>query len=154
MMHTKFGDNYLALYISRQRTIRKWYSVFMLIFSTGGVFGWTIWEAIPIIACGLIAIMQLVRLVENQFILTDNDLDKIAELRNKYIRYFNKLEKLWIEFETDRLTEQQTTEQFYKLRQINADIEAADNKLHIRKIQSIVVTADSETRNYFNQYHS
>jgi len=154
MMHTKFGDNYLALYLNRQRTIRKWYIVFMLVFSTSGIFGWTIWTAIPVIACGLIAIMQLARLIENQFILTDTDLDKVAELRNQYISYFNKLEKLWTDFYADRLTEQQVTEQFYQLRQIGADIEATDNKLHINKIKTLCDTADTETRNYFNQYHS
>ncbi len=154
MMHTKYGDAFLALYLNRQRTIRKWYIVFMLLFSTSGVLGWKLWVAIPIIACGLIAVMQLVRLIENQFILTDNDLDKVSDLRNRYISYFNKLEKLWTDFNAKRLTEEQATDQFYQLRQVGADIEAFDNKLHISKIKKLCNIADTETRNYFNQYHS
>jgi len=154
MIHTKLGDNYLTVYINRQRTIRKYYIVFMLIFSTSGVLGWSLWNAIPVIACALIALMQLVRLIENQFILSDSDLDKVADLRSKYISYFNKIEKLWIDFNNNEFSEQLATEKFFLLRQIGEEIEATDNKLHITNIKSIYNIADSETRNYFNQYHS
>lgn len=154
MVHTKYGDTYLALYLNRQRIIRKWYSVFMLLFSTSGILGWKLWTVIPVIACGLISAMQLVKLIENQFILTDSDLEKVSELRNRYISYFNKLEKLWTDFDAKRLTEEQATEQFYQLRQVGAEIEAYDNKLLISKIKKICDKADLDSRNYFNQYHS
>lgn len=154
MTHIKYGDTYLVYYLGRQKTTRKWFKIFTLVFSTGGVLGWTIWDYVPIIACGLIALMQLVTVIENQIVPSDKDVDNVAELRNKYIFYFNKLEKLWVEFGSNILTEQQATEQFYNLRQIGADIEAIDNKLHIRKIKKLCDKADTETRNYLIQYHS
>lgn len=154
MVHTKFGDNYLANYINRQKTIRKWFKIFTLVFSTSGILGWTIWEYAPIIACGLIAVMQIVTLIENQIILSDQDIENISGLRNKYIYYFNKLEKLWTELQNKKINEHTASEQFYKLRQIGADIEATDNKLHINgQIKPLLDKADVETRNYFSQYH-
>jgi len=155
MVHTKFGDNYLVNYLSRQKTIRKWFKIVTLVFSTSGVLGWKIWEYAPIIACGLIAVMQIVTLIENQIILSDQDIDNIAGLRNKYISYFNKLEKLWTDLQQKKIDEHAASEQFYKLRQIGADIEATDNKLHINgQIKTLLDKADTETRNYFSQYHS
>ncbi len=155
MVHTKFGDNYLTNYLSRQKTIRKWFKIVTLVFSTSGVLGWKIWEYAPIIACGLIAVMQIVTLIENQIILSDQDIDNIAGLRNKYISYFNKLEKLWTNLQQKKIDEHVASEQFYKLRQIGADIEATDNKLHINgQIKTLLDKADTETRNYFSQYHS
>ncbi len=156
MVHTKFGDNYLAGYLSRQKRTRKLFKIFTLIFSTSGVFGWAFWEYIPIIACGLIALMQLVTLIENQIVPSDQDIDDIAGLRNKYIQYFNKLERLWIDFQNNNITEQTACEQFYQLRQtIGADIQETDNKLNINgNITLVKKKADLETTNYINQYHS
>ncbi len=156
MMHTKLGDNYLGHYLNKQKTTRKWFKIITLLFSSGGIFSWAIWKIgiLPFIACIIVSTIQLSNLIENHIIISDNDIDKIAELRNKYITYFNKLEKLWMDFKTTELTEQQAKEEFYKLRQIGAEIEASDNKLQIRNIKSLYNTADLETRNYFNQYHS
>lgn len=154
MVHTKFGDIYLANYISRQKTIRKWFKIFTLVFSASGVLGWKIWEYVPVFACGIIAVMQIVLLLENQIISSDQDIESIAGLRNMYISYFNKLEKLWTDFNSNKLTELQATDHFYKLRQLGADIEAADNKLHIPKLKHICAKTDTETRNYFTQFHS
>jgi hypothetical protein len=155
MFHIKFGDSYLANYLNRQKTKRKWFKIFTLVFSTSGILGWTVWKYAPIIACGLIAVMQIVTLIENQIIPSDQDIEDVAGLRNKYISYFNKLEKLWIDFENNRVDEKEAGEQFYKLREIGADIEATDNKLHIDgQIKTIYKVAETETKNYFNQYHS
>ncbi len=156
MHHAKYGDNYLVHYIGRQKTKRKWFKIITLIFSSGGVFGWSIWQngVFPVIACGIIALVQLISLVENQLIHTDNDLEKVAELRNKYISRFDDLEKLWLDLDADRLNEQKATLKFYQLRKNGADIESTDNKLDIQKHKSLCKIADSETRNYFNQYHS
>jgi hypothetical protein len=154
MVHTKYGDHYLAHYLDRQKLTRKWFKILILIFSTSGVLGWKVWEYMPVVACVLIAIIQLISLIENQIIPTDKDIESVAKLRNKYISYFNKLEKLWKDYSSKKLDETKTNEQFYVLRQIGANIEAIDNKLHIRKIKVLCDKADTETRNYFNQYHS
>lgn len=154
MTHVKFGETYLAIYLNRQKSTRKLFKVFTLVFSTSGVLGWKVWAGFPIIACILISIIQLLNLVENQIIINDSDIDKVSELRNKYITYFNDLEKLWVDYEAKRLNENEANDYFYKLRQIASTIEALDNKLHIQRIQSMCTLADKETRNYFNQYHS
>lgn len=156
MLHTMFGSNYLAGYLGLQKTKRKWYKIFTLTFSTGGVLGWPLWEYAPIIACILITVMQLVTLLENHIVPSDQDIENVADLRNKYITYFNKLEKLWTDLEKKVIDEHTAREQFYHLRQfIWTDIEAKDNELNINdNVKSLKSKADTQTRNYFKQYHS
>ena len=154
MVHTKYGDNYLALYLNRQKFIKKWYNILILVFSTSGVLGWTVWSYFPVIACGLIAFMQIITLIEKHIIPSDKDIDDVSKLRNKYISYFNRLEKLWKDYRSKQLDEKQANEQFYALRQFNANIEAIDNKLNIQEIKRLKLKADKQTNNYFNQYHS
>jgi len=154
MIHIKYGDSYLAFYLFRQKTIRKWFKILTLVFSTSGVLGWKFWDGFPIIACVLISVLQLFNLVENQIIISEKETEKISDLRNRYITYFNKLEKLWIDFNADRLNEQDASDQFFLHRQVASEIEALDNELHIHKIKKLCHKADLETRDYFIQYHS
>jgi len=149
----KFGETYLALYLDRQKIIRKWFKILTLVFSTSGVLGWTVWEYAPIISCGLIAVMQIVNLLESQIILSDTDLEKVSELRNQYIQYFNKLEKLWLDFNAVRLTDKEATDKFYGHRKIGQTIESLDNKLNIQQVKILIEKADKQTNNYFQHYH-
>lgn len=154
MLHTKFGEIYLAHYITWQKNTRKWFNIITLLFSTGGVLGWPIWEYIPLIACTIVATIQVVNLLENQIIPSDQEIEKTSELRDEYISYFNNLEKLWSMIKHEELFEKDVTNKFYQLREIGAKIESLDNKLNIKQNKKTIVKADSETRNYFSQYHS
>ena len=70
-VHTKYGDCYLSLYLSRQNSIRKWVKILTLIFSTSGILGWRIWKQPEVteVSCILIAIVQLFHLIENQIVV-------------------------------------------------------------------------------------
>jgi hypothetical protein len=153
LVHAKFGEIYLAKYISQQKSFRKWFKILTLIFSTSGILGWTIWEYAPIIACGLIGITQLINLIENQLFFTDEEFDNVSNLRIKYINYFNKLEKLWVNYKLNKFNDDEAADHFFKLREIGADIEVSDNKLHIKEKDTLFNKADKQTREYFSQYH-
>lgn len=64
----------------------------------------------------LVALLKLISLVENQFFLSDVDLEKVSDLRAKYLIYFNKLEKLWVELNSKDLTEDFLIKKFHKLK--------------------------------------
>ena len=153
-VHTKYGDCYLCHYLSAQQDLRKWVKILTLLFSTSGILGWTIWKAAPIVSCVLVAIVQLFHLVENQIILSESDISKIAELRTLYLKQCNKIEKLWIDYNASRMTEEQVSDFFFKLREDAIKIEALDNKLNIKKRKKLMERADTETQNYIKQFHS
>jgi hypothetical protein len=155
MLHTKMGETYLGLYLNRQRVVRKYYSISILIISAlGGGLGWKLGTIAPTIACAIIGVMQLIKLIENQIVLSDGELVKIGALRNLFTSYFNELEHLWVEVDSDRLIDSQASEKFYQLRQSAVEIESADNNLFINSMVSLTKRADIQTRDYFKQYHN
>lgn len=155
LVHTKMGDHYLSLYLNRQKTVRKYYTIFILVFSVSGIFSWAFWSSIPaVIACGCMGVMQLIKLTENQIIPSENDISNVSELRSMFISYFNDLEKLWADNEAGRITDEKMTQEFYRLRKVGAKIEETDNKLNIRDIRKLRVRSDIQTRNYLSQYHN
>jgi len=151
IVDAKYGEIYLACYINRCKNIKKAFRIVTLIFSAGGVFGWKIWEPIALIACVIIAGIQLLNLIENQIVTSDDELIKIGELRAQYLRYFNKLEKLWTDFETGTATDEHASSQFFTLRTgLKEKIEKMDNELHIKQIESLLLKTDEQEKLYFN----
>lgn len=154
MTHTKYGECYLSYYIHFQKSIKRTFKICTLIFSTSGVLGWKAWDYAPVVACGIIAVMQVVGLIEHQLIKSDKDIEELCTLRNKYVVHFNKLERLWVDFYMDRATEDEVTERFFLLRQSAEDIESTDDKLHIGRLKKLCSKSDDDVRSYLKQYHS
>lgn len=155
LVQIKFGEKYLALYLSLQHKLKKTFKIFILIFSGSGILGWQLWQPIAWIALVLIAIIQLLSLIENQIIRSDDQIVEIAKLRELYLKYFHKLEKLWIEFDNEEINDSVAKEQFFEFRKADLEpLEALDNKIGIKKWSRLIASADKETRDYFQTYHS
>lgn len=155
MVQIKFGEKYLALYISLQYQLKKYFKIATLVFSGSGILGWKLWEPIAWIALILIAIVQILSLIENQIIRSDKEVSDIQKLRELYLKYFNKLEKLWVDFNSSEINDKEASTLFFKNRSSDyQNIESLDNKLGVKKWKKLKNKADSETRQYFSTYHS
>lgn len=151
----RFGFEYLALFLDVQKWRKKWFKILVLIFSTGGIMGWKIWEYeyATQIACGVIAVVELFQLLENQIILKDEKLEKLSDLRIKYLEYSNHLEKLWLEFETETRDETTTRDIYFKLRNKEyVEIQKMDNELDIPQIEKTKKKAESIASNYLRKH--
>lgn len=151
----KYGEVYLACYINRCKNHRKYFKIITLVFSGGGVFGWTIWEPFAWIACIIIAALQIFSLVQSEIIRSDDDLTKIGELRALYIKYFCKLEKLWVNFEDKKTDSATVNDKFFKIRKKYwPKIEGMDDYLHINgEIVGLLKRCDSQLKQYQRQLY-
>lgn len=155
MLHFKHGELYLCYLIDRQRTVRKWMKIGTLVFSGGGILGWKFWDIFPLIFSGLTAIIQLVTLLENSFVVSESETDKIGDLRLKYIKHFQELEQFWMAYyEREELSEMQAAERFHELRILRRDIDAQENKLDVKEYAALRVKAEKDTNEYIQLYHS
>lgn len=153
----KTGEIYLSKYLTRQKDIRKWYKVLTLTFSVSGIFGWAIWkkELMAVIACGLIAAMEIIVKLEPYFIKSESDIDSIGELRVQYLKNLNKFEKLFHELKNNIITDKEASDIFYLYRdEFVIETEALDNRLNIKKVKKLHVSADNEAKDYLNKHYN
>ena len=136
MVDIKFGESYLTKYLAFQRTLKKGFQIMTLIVSISGILGWKYFENYVWIAFILIAVVQLMLLIENQIIRSNKEIEEISNLRMMYTKYFNKLERLWTEYQYSRITENDAIDNYFELRVSDWE-----------KIES-------ETKNYINKYHN
>jgi len=154
MVDMKYGETYLTFYLGLQRTLKKTFNILTLILSVSGILGWKYFENYVWIAFILIAIMQLFVLIENEIIRSDKEIEDIASLRMMYTRYFNKLERLWTEFQYNKINEDESLEKFFQLKETDWEkIEELDCKLNIKEYIWLMDKADIKTNNYITKFH-
>lgn len=155
LVHVKYGEQYLNFYIGCQQTLKKTFQILTLVVSGSGILGWKYFEEYTWIALLLIMIMQLFLLVENQLIRSDKEIEEIIQLKMRYTKYFNKIEKLWTDFTRKVIDEEEAQERFFSLRRSDWEpIEELDAKLNIKKYQRLILKSDEETNQYIKTYHN
>lgn len=155
MVDMKFGECYLSKYIGFQRDLKRGFQIVTLFVSASGILGWKYFEEFAWIAFALIAIMQLILLIENQLIRSDKEIEEIAELRMMYTRYFHQLEKLWTNLYRSKCDEDEALDRFFQLRETDWEkIEKLDCKLTIKKFEFLMNSTDTDTNQYISKYHT
>lgn len=154
MTNIKYGEIYLTKYLGLQRTLKKVFQIMTLIVSLSGILGWKYFEDYVWIAFILIAIVQLLLLIENQIIRSDKEIEEISNLIMMYTRYFNKLEPLWTKYQYDQINDNKALDKYFKLRQSDwENIEELDCKLNIKRYKKLMEHTEIETNHYLNKYH-
>lgn len=130
---------------------RRWLHIFnimMLIFSGAGVMGWKFWESLPIVACAIIAIIQLLRLIQTHIVPSEKEIEKLNYIIDFYFKYYNKLEKLWMDSEFERINELEAQEKFYELKNSEKAINKSINEVVKWVNHSISKKSETETIKY------
>ena len=71
-----------------------------------------------------------------------------------YIRYSNKLEKLWFEYHNNKIIEDDANSLFFAYRNDDWEkIEYLDGILDIKEYKTMMEASETETANYLKNYH-
>jgi hypothetical protein len=120
-------------------------------FSSAGVMGWSLWEKMPLVACFLVSLISLLKLLSPHLIPSDKQIDKLDNITDFYFDYFNKLEQIWLDHYNSRTTDEQAQTLFYELKNSERDISKTVNEIVKSTNKDITKQADSETRNYLKR---
>jgi hypothetical protein len=154
LVHSKFGDEYLILYLDKQKSIRKIFKIATILFSATGIFSAFNSFKIPtIIACIAIGVVQCSTSIENFIIHSEKDLEELGKLRLLYYERTNKLEELWSDLQSSKLSKEQATTAFFALRQSSKEIEDLDNNINVRSFKKLRKKANILTNNYLTTYY-
>jgi len=154
LVNIKYGEVYLTKYLGLQRLLKRCFKITTLLLSLSGILGWKFFEDIVWIALLLIAIIQLFTLIENQLIRSDNEIEQISGLKIMYIKYLNKLEKLWSSYSSNQISTEESTSVFFNLKDEHwTKIEEQDNKLNIKKWPFLMRKTENETKKYIKYYY-
>ncbi len=151
LTQSKHNIEFATLYSDRQRFILRVFNIGTLAFSSAGVMGWKVWENLPLIACVIIASISLLKLLQPHLIMDEKQLKNLHEIHRFYTDYYNKVEKLWYDFEADRISEEQATNTFFELKKLETDINPIIAETIRSKPNRIVKKCKKNSDEYFYQ---
>jgi hypothetical protein len=148
----KYGDEYLCLYISLQKRIRRWYKILTILFSIGGI-GTAIkgQNGFSVIIFFLIGLVQVISSIEIYIVHSEKQIDELHKLRMLYYDRANDLEQLFNTYE--KVPTDQSELRFYELRKKSRDIEELDLMADVKKIEKLKRKALIAFNNYINSYY-
>jgi hypothetical protein len=151
LTQSKHNIEFTSSYSDRQRFILRIFNMGILAFSSAGIMGWKIWENLPLIACIVIAGISLLRLLQPHLIMNEKQLKNLDDIHRFYADYYNRIEKLWYDFDSNRITEEQATNAFFKLKKLETDINPIIAETIRSKPKGIVKKCKKNTDEYFKQ---
>src|SRR5690606_11719661 len=149
LTQSKHNIEFTSTYSDRQRFILRIFNMGILAFSSAGIMGWKIWENLPLIACIVIAGISLLRLLQPHLIMNEKQLKNLDDIHRFYADYYNRIEKLWYDFDSDRITDEQATKAFYKLKKLETDINPIIAQTIRSKPKGIIKKCKKNTDEYF-----
>lgn len=151
LTQSKHNIEFLSAYSDRQRFFLRIFNMGILAFSSAGIMGWRMWENLPLIACIVIAGISLLRLLQPHLIMNEKQLKNLDDIHRFYVDYYNRVEKLWYDFDSDRITEEQATKAFFKFKTLETDINPVIAETIRSKPTGIVKKCKKNTDAYFEQ---
>lgn len=149
LTQAKFNSEFATLYAERQRRNLRYFNILILVFSTGGIMGWSIWKELPLLSCGLISIISLLRLTQPHIIMTDKQISNLDNISRFYFNYYNKLERLWYDMEHNANNNETTKVLFFEIKHLEDEINQVINETIRSKPKSLQNEAKINSDNYF-----
>lgn len=151
LTQAKHNIEFTSLYAEIQRKNLRLFNISVLVFSTGGVMGWKIWENLPMVACVIIAIISLVRLVQPHIIMSENQISNLDKICNFYSDYYNKLERLWYDSEHGVKDAESIKNDFFLLKETELTISSTVNESIRNKPKRILELAKNHSDTFFQR---
>jgi len=151
LTQAKHNEEFSTIFSDYQRKWLKVFNVIVLTFSTAGVMGWKIWESTPLVACIIIAVISLFRLLQPQILFDEKKLTQLESIHDFYFNYYNKLENLWFDYENEKYNENEAQEIFFQLKQSEEKVNKSVNELIVWKPKKLVLLAKANSNTYFKQ---
>ena len=157
MYYAKKNEEYIALYISFIKSTKKYIDFSTLIFSSLGVASWLSdkdgSKIIMGISLVLVAVLQVIEIIQIKFIASDEYIDDLRDLKSKWTKYFSDLENIFIDSKVNKIDEKTSANLFKKLKPLKIEIENIDSDIKIWIINKLNKKADILSNNFMKRYY-
>lgn len=149
LTQAKFNSEFASIYADKQRSLLRYFNICILVFSSGGVMGWSFWKGLPLLSCIIIAGASLLRLLQPHIIMSDKQISNLDSISAFYFNYYNKLERLWFDLEHNTLDNETCKNCFFEIKHSEDKINQIVNETIRSKPKKLIMEAKNNSDNYF-----
>lgn len=121
------------------------YSFFLAFASAASVGAWATWEKYPVLWASIVAVSQVMHIAKPYIPFLKQDKEYL-EMSYKFRFLFLEYERLWHELENGILSDDEITEEYFKLQRQAVEIDQAHKQSQVPVFKSLIVKASQETK--------
>ncbi|HEY1019278.1 MAG TPA: hypothetical protein VGE25_09785 [Sediminibacterium sp.] len=149
LTQAKHNETYICLIVAQQRRLLNFFNVIITVFSSAGVMGWKMWDKLPVIACIIIALISLGKLIQPHVLPSEKQIEKLDKANDFYFNFYLKLEEIWFDHECERLTDYEMQRKFHNLKQTEREVNLELNQIHKKINRNIEKMTKLECDKFF-----
>lgn len=146
LQNSKFKCTYLSKTSNRSFVWGNTYSFFLAFASASSVAAWTVWNNVPAIWGGVVAISQVLYIAKPYIPFFKHDRDYM-EMAHAYDNLYLAYEKLWYKFDGRNLTDEKAEKEFYVIREKELNLNSRFKHVYVPSFNKLVGEASNETAN-------
>lgn len=151
LVYAAYWEQYLSQYIRHKHDRRQTYACILLVLSTVGASSFKLWELVPagtqwvpVALFSLMAVVQLLSVLQRGVTLDADTESKLRELRELYLTYLFRLERLYLDLSSGSINETEARDEFFSAKEARLHIEQLKDSLHIKKLHKPHVRGQRE----------
>ncbi len=153
LCQARFSYELTQLYAENAIFLKKYSTIFILIFSTSGIIGWKIWDKYPIIVCVITLIISVFKLIQ-QHIFSDEKIKTLNKINCFYFCYFNDFDRLWIDINDNSIENEKAKNKYFKIKKTEKSIINDVNEIILKPKKRQIKKAEKLTTKYLiNNYN-
>lgn len=144
LFDAKKYDEFLSLYLASKRKNKVVYDIIIASISVLGAVLTFLQKEVELlkssafVACMLIIVVQLADKALPSWVIGDEVINKLSEYRIKYVIFYERLDRIWCEFENEKINYNEAFEKYFDLRQMNIELQQLDNSVLIKVNQKLL----------------
>lgn len=154
LWQAKTSHIYCDMLVDYYKNVNNISNILIDVFSAGGVVMglgfWKMGPILPVLACGIIAIIQTLKRIMPKLIPSDKQFKNLSQISKMYVDYHNELEKFWYAFESKEFDEKAAREAFYKIQEADIKIKKLESDTLPKEKSRIQRKAEAEKDKYYN----
>lgn len=141
-VQSKSWEQYISDYTGSRMDWRKYYNVAAICLAIIGGSTWGVWKSInaewvtPLIF-GILGLSQLLSAVQKDVVINSEDLQSLMNLRVLYIKYTDKLERLYLHVNRGDISTIEIENQYFEIRKDAPAIEELKDSLNIKSLKKL-----------------
>ena len=151
LTQAKHNERYLCFLIAYNRRMVNSFNICIAIFSTAGIMGWKVWEFAPIAACAIISAISIAKLIQPYIIPSEKQIEKLDKVCDFYFDQYFQFERIFFDYDSNRITEVQAQEKYMALKQSEREINKIINEVHRNVNRKQHLKAEIESLTFFKQ---
>jgi hypothetical protein len=153
LVNSKYKEIYIGHKIIELKKLERNINIFLILATSGTIASWVMWDNLKWLWALIIVAAQIVSIIKPYFPFSDN-VKELKKFNFLYKKLNLKYEKLWSKIDSGIVTEEESNEHYYQLREEENEFSDLSDEIIISNSKNIENKSNKDLKRYINDTYN